>query len=204
MRTLGIAGALVAVQLAINLGGLIGRLGGEDVPPLWNLDLEANIPVWWSVILLAAVSALAAALAWADERRERAPLWLFASVIALYLSLDEVALLHERLGDAITADEGNVRQWVLVLGPIFIVALAILSRLLGALSTGERVMAMAAAGLYVVALAVEAFSIWDEGAREYIGVVIEENAEMLGSALAVTALVSALSRRVAVSRVSAP
>lgn len=194
--------ALVAVQLAINLGGLIARARGDHFPPLWNLDAEANIPVWWSAVLLLTVSGLAAALAWADEERSRAPLWLLAAAVLAFLSLDEVAGLHERLGDAITADEGNIRQWVLVLGPVLLVLVAILARLLGALSSRERILAAAAVGFYVLALTVEALSIWDEGAREYVAVAVEENSEMLASALAATALLSALTRRVSIRRVS--
>ena len=194
--------ALVAVQLAINLGGLIARARGDHFPPLWNLDAEANIPVWWSAVLLLTVSGLAAALAWADEERSRAPLWLLAAAVLAFLSLDEVAGLHERLGDAITADDGNIRQWVLVLGPVLLVLVAILARLLGALSSRERILAAAAVGFYVLALAVEALSIWDEGGREYVAVAVEENSEMLASALAATALLSALTRRVSIRRVS--
>lgn len=200
MRIWRVLAALVAVQFAINLGGTIARLTSDRFPPLWNLDAEANIPVWWSAALLLTASALAAALAWADEHRSRAPLWLLAATVLLFLSIDEVAGLHERLGDAITADNGNIRQWVLVLGPILLVVVAVLARLLGALSRRERILAGGAVALYVLALAVEALSIWDDGAREYVGVAIEENSEMLASALAVTVLLSALAHRVNVTR----
>ncbi|MGI9539492.1 MAG: hypothetical protein ACR2N6_05020 [Miltoncostaeaceae bacterium] len=202
MRFWRVLAALVAVQVAINVGGIIARATGDNFPPLWNLDAEANIPVWWSAGLLLAVSGLAAGLAWADAQRSRTPLWILAAAVLLLLSLDEVAGLHERLGDAITADNGNVRQWVLVLGPVLLVVVAVLARLLGALTREERLLAVAAVGLYVLALAVEALSIWDDDAREYIAVGIEENAEMLASALGATALLSALARRVRVSRVS--
>lgn len=193
----------MAVQAAINLGGIIARVTGDNLPALWDLDAEANIAVWWSAAMLLAASGLAAGLAWADVERSRTSLWILASVALLYLSLDEVAGLHERVGEAITADGGNTRQWVLVLGPVFLIVAAALSRLLGALSSRERLMAIGAVALYVVALSVETLSIWDGGAREYLGVTIEENSEMLGSALAVAALLSALSRRVTVSRLSA-
>jgi hypothetical protein len=69
---------------------------------LTNLNLEGNVPTWFSAVLMAAAS-LGAALCGAvtvatvDRRRERRG-WNVFAVALLALSLDEAAEIHESVG----------------------------------------------------------------------------------------------------------
>jgi len=93
--------AAVALVVA-HLAGQYSRFFlGHDVLlgliPRFNLEMEANVPTWFSSMLLAIASGLLAIIGVA-ARQERAPYarhWLLLSVVFVLLSLDETAQLHE-------------------------------------------------------------------------------------------------------------
>ena len=198
----GLLVALLGVQLAINVAYAGGRVQSEATPRLVNLDGEANLPSWWSSVLLVCVALIAAALAWADEDRRRRPLWVVAAIAFLLLSMDEIAGLHERLGEEVGNDDTGGRVWVLILGPVFLLAAVALVRLTRALSPTQRLLAVGGVALYALALLTEVVSVWSEGARGSVGVFVEENAEIFASNLIIVGLLGALLDRVSVSRLS--
>ena len=177
---------------------------------LVNLDAEGNLPTYVSTTLLAGVAVgLAAAAALVRSRGERSwPLWLPVAVAA-FLSLDELASLHEQL--ALLADLAGVGgglhfTWVV---PGVLVALAVGAvLLLGArrLSRQLRTRLVIAGGVYLSgAVVVEAassplFTPTPEGQAEapaqsvpYVLVnVLEEGLEMVGALLALHAALSLL------------
>lgn len=82
----------------------------------FDLLEESNLPTWVSQaqFLLAAVACSAAALQ--DERARTA--WLLLAAVMTFFSLDEVAMIHERL-----EDQGSVELALLVVEPLLGVAL---------------------------------------------------------------------------------
>lgn len=68
-----------------------------------NVDREHNIPTWFSSaeILVLALSFFALAFHESRTRRRRLALvfWLACGAVALFLSMDETAQIHEALGD---------------------------------------------------------------------------------------------------------
>ena len=106
------------MQLAINVAYGLGRLRSRDIPALVDLNAEASLPAWWSALLLAGLSALAATLAWSDDSRRRAPLWIAASAVFIYLSFDEVVgqeHVIRTLRNALTS--GRIHHAYLFAGP---------------------------------------------------------------------------------------
>lgn len=177
---------------------------------LVNLDAEGNLPTYVSTMLLAGVAVgLGTAAALVRARGGRSwPLWLPAAV-AGFLSLDELASLHEQL--ALLADLAGVGggltfTWVvpgalvaLVVGVVLLLAARRLSRQL-------RVRLVVAGVVYLVgAVVVEAassplFTPTPEGVAEapaqsvaYVLLnVVEEGMEMVGALLALRAALALL------------
>ena len=214
-------GWLVAVLCVV---GPVVRIAVDAVrddpslPQVWlaeaarlvNLDAEGNIPTYVSTMLLAGVAVglgTAAALVRASGGRSW-PLWLPAGVAA-FLSLDELASLHEQL--ALLADLAGVGgglnfTWVvpgvlvaLVVGVVLLLAARRLSRQL-------RLRLVVAGAVYLFgAVVVETassplFTPTPEGVAEapaqsvaYVLLnVVEEGLEMVGALLALRAALSLL------------
>ena len=83
---------------------------------VFNLLEESNLPTWFSQaqFLLAAGACVAAAMRDEDARRG----WLLLAGVSALFSLDEVAMIHERL-----EDQGSVELALLVVEPLLGVAL---------------------------------------------------------------------------------
>ena len=65
---------------------------------LFNMDMESNIPTWFQAIILFFTSFLAAwtGLTYSKENKKIMRFWFIMSAVLLYLSLDEISILHER------------------------------------------------------------------------------------------------------------
>ncbi|MGV8909909.1 MAG: hypothetical protein ACOH1Y_13075 [Propionicimonas sp.] len=164
-------------------------------------DLEGNIPTWFSSILLF----LCAERAWWVASAARASgnrwhrHWRGLSFIFAYLSLDELAQIHEQVGVALreSLSLGGVLRfaWVVVAVPLVIVFAFFYLRFLMAQPLWTRVAFTvsgviyvgAAAGMEMVgALLVNAFGFQS---LAYAAVsAVEEGAEMLGAVLFLGAL----------------
>jgi hypothetical protein len=112
-----------AMALAAGAGFVFGSHGG-----LWDLvrlGEESNVPTWYSSSQLLLIALLLAPLAVRDVRLRAPRTWPLVLVPAFFalLSLDEAAMLHERLGDW-ARQEAHVGEglrtgpWMFVYGPL--------------------------------------------------------------------------------------
>lgn len=82
----------------------------------FNLDAEANIPTWYSTVLLFSVS-VSSLLAYglthrgAGQRRFERSFWLVLGIAYCFLSLDEAARLHEII------DTATPVKWIYLYAP---------------------------------------------------------------------------------------
>ncbi len=101
VRALGIAAfflvlASLAGQLAVRV---FGYRGSRVFIHLFNVDAEHNIPTYFSMILLLAAAFLLGVTAAAERTRKSpdVPYWVILAAGFLFMSVDEVAVLHEKL-----------------------------------------------------------------------------------------------------------
>ena len=160
-RTVGrVLGAVIAVLVAASAAGqtmkyVFGHRNLYGLVPLFNVDGEQNIPTWYQACSLLACSVLLAVIAAAEQQglRRRPGQWWTLSAVLLFLSIDEVATLHERLQDylhpRVPVDGYLHYVWVLPYG-VLALAVAVASlRLLLALPARTRRDFLAAGTLYV-------------------------------------------------------
>lgn len=172
------------------------------------LQAERSIPTWFSIVLIAfniVLLSLCAAVERTSGKGRTLP-WLALAVIFSLLSMDEMLVLHERVGLALFShlELGGALAfpWV-ILGALFSAAtgLAFLGFLRRLPRRTARLFVLSGA-IYVGAAlgieAVEALTVsavgW--GAAYYLEVLVEETLEMFGQALFAYALLDhmALSR----------
>lgn len=153
--------ATAAVLTLLSLAGQVARfyMGLPHVlglVPLFYVDLENNVPTWYQSLAFALAALILAALG-AAAVKARAPFarhWTALSLIFLFLSLDEMASIHEATMAPVQRFTGPLEgvwqpAWV-VLG---VAALAIVGgmflRFFLHLRPPERLQVLAAAGLFV-------------------------------------------------------
>src|SRR5215213_2138609 len=80
------------------------------IPLRFNVGEEANVPTWYSSVTLLVCSLLLAVIAAVKKAQgDRYALhWIFLSVIFLVMSVDEVAMIHESLGETVATVLGLV------------------------------------------------------------------------------------------------
>jgi hypothetical protein len=189
-----LAAVLLAAQALLTGAYAAMRLAHHQADRV-DLDLEANLPAWWSSLVLVAVAGACLAmslLARAGGRRDRR--WLLAAAGFLGLSLEEVAQVHEEVGLLVGGSEERVSVWPLVYLPVLALGAVVLVRCMRDLSRPQRLMVGIGLALYAVAIAAEtaAISVETRGSEE---VLVEENAEMLGTSLVLLALALACDLR---------
>ena len=169
----------------------------------FSLDREANVPSWFSSALLLSAAALLALVALdAFSRRERwARHWAGLALVYVVLSLDETAEIHERIGSWLRAHL-NLSGPLHYAGVIPALALAVFVgiayvRFLRALPRATRRGILAAATVYISGAAgVEALTGWwaeSHGSRStalLLVSTVEENLEMIGTALFILVVLS--------------
>jgi hypothetical protein len=213
---------LIVAVLLITLAGLAARFAlymwGDKafLDPLELLDVgeEQSIPTWFESMMFMLCSILLAVVAVTKRQRgERYGLhWGVLSIIFLYLSLDEVATIHEALGAALerllrhtTGFEagGAISYFWVVPGIAFVlvVALAYVRFLLHLPRTTRRLFLFAGAVFVLGALGVEIVStsggMVDRGTANAVPTILkglqtsgEEMFEMLGLAAFIYALLA--------------
>ena len=82
----------------------------------FNLDTEANIPTWYSTVLLFSISILSIVIHFLREKYIKNvetwnSFWLMFSSVYCFLSLDEAARLHELI------DRSTSIKWVYIYAP---------------------------------------------------------------------------------------
>src|SRR5512134_1570111 len=148
---------------------LHGNPMGNDRPGMFNLDGEGNIPSWYSASKLLAVALSAYFYGRLILLSDRVAGWLILLGAALfaYLSMDEGATLHEKIGDRFNmlVSGGGLAEkpifettglWMVFLGPPLFLALVggtIYLRKRLSIPTDVFVKAMAGTVIFVVAAA---------------------------------------------------
>jgi len=195
-RTLVIIALMLAVaSVATNL---VTSFTGHDrvfgLFPLLDIDLEANIPTFYSSILLllnAALTALIGGLV-LDRRNRRA--YLGIALIFLYMATDEIARIHELWNGPTRQIIGNLRgpfrfAWVIPGMAIAAVVIATYLRFFFSLSRALQFRLGVAAAVYLAgAIGMELLGSVYLGFRGtdlgyHLVVTVEETVEMLGAIL---------------------
>jgi len=123
--------------------------------PLFNLDQERSLPTYYSTITLFVCSMLLASIAAVQRKNGRriATQWFALSAIFLFLSADEMLMLHEGLivplRSAFHARGIFYFTWVIPYGLFLLAFLAIFWRFLMNLPRQTRRLFMAAGVVYV-------------------------------------------------------
>lgn len=194
----------VVCLLAASLAGQLSVYGGEVVADsrlvrLFNVDLEENVPAYFSALLLFTASVILFTISILESKgtfsasRFLGNAWLLLAVGFLLLSVDELFSLHERLGEPIGALLGDANSgllrfaWVLP-GSVVVLFLAIVFKdFVFSLMPRPRRLMIASAVIYVGgAIGVEAVTGWhfEVFGKNNLGynllVTIEEGLEMVG------------------------
>ena len=209
-KVLRILLSVVAVLLVLSLIGQFsrfvldhGRLFGfvEE----FNVDLENNIPTYFSGLLLMAAALLSGLVAWTRRRLGRpfGRYWAGLAVGFAYISVDEVAELHERtispLRAALEADGLLYYTWVVPAVGILLVLAAVYMRFFWHLPRRWKGWFAAAGATYVGgAVGVELLgglyaSQYDVATFAYALITtVEEGLEMIGIVLFLYAILGLL------------
>ncbi|MGY2084287.1 hypothetical protein [Blastococcus sp. SYSU DS0539] len=169
---------------------------------LFNTDGETNVPTWFTVLLLVGVAAVCAGIA-AQFRRCGVGAgwrWTFLAVIFLYLSVDELAALHEEtmpfMAQVVEAEGAFTFPWILIAAPLVVVLALFYAPFVWHLPRGIGVLLLLAGFLYVGgAIGMEAVGgHFYEGGQGYLSTgyvwatTVEELLEMAGAAVALYAV----------------
>jgi len=183
----GLAVVLVAAQMLLT-GAYVAGLASGTPADVIDFDLEANLPTWWSSVLMLGIAMLCAAIA-AARRAAGSPhvIWWVAAVGFVGLSLEEVAQIHEQVGVLVGGGTDRVSVWPLVYLPVLIGGVVVLIRCLRDLPRVPRLMVTAGLVLYCVTIGAELSAISGD-LRGPAEVLVEENAELIGAALVLLGL----------------
>lgn len=202
----------VAVLTVANAVVAVAGHHGSDLRSharLFDVDIEQSVPTWFSalLILLAATLMVVVAVQPAERRDRRR--WRILAVLALAMSIDEVAVYHEQwinpTRNALGVGGALYFAWVIpamaLVGVVAISHLRFLARLPRATAVGL----VLSAGCYVTgAVGVEMLSAVEGQQRDFQGyeglrydliVAVEELLEMAGVLGAVHTLLRHLERR---------
>lgn len=191
---LAVSGAIVALSLFLPRG-------------FTYVSEEANLPAWWTGLLLVGAAGLhlqAGILARRSGSRGAVSWWLLAALLAM-LSLDEIAGLHERLQELVLTltDTSFAAAWVVLGIPIAIAGTVVTLVLARRLPRRSTLLAVGGIGLLLAsAVGLEAVGgliladqpILSRGSDlGYLLVMhLEEFGEMAGAALAACSPLAAL------------
>lgn len=206
--------ACVAVLVALHAAAVAAGLSIHDDPYAYrviHLDSEVSVGTWFAQVLWLAVAVVLGVVAAAGRRRADRwwRHWLGLSLLAVYLSVDEGAAVHEQatlvlrrvpgLADAVPGP-----AWVLGAGVVGVVLLAVYVRFLRALPARTRTLLVAGAAVAVAgAVGAEIVNVVyaDSRGTRSVGyhalAAFEEALEKLGLGIVLFALVDHLRRHVA-------
>lgn len=115
----GISLLLVAIHVGLQYLKFHGGAGKLTfLTDIFNVDNESSVPTWFSQFLLFISAAICWAVAFIKRRRNESyhRQWKLMSAVFLFLSIDEIATIHEHLinivqnNDAATASHG-ISAW---------------------------------------------------------------------------------------------
>ena len=122
----------------------------------FNLNMERNIPTYYSVISIFISSALLAAITMHNKNID-APyyMWLALAIIFLFLSIDESIGIHESVGGLVQASFGASKYpifdsiWVVPYGLFAIVMFIVYLKFLSRLSKQVMILFVVSGAIYV-------------------------------------------------------
>lgn len=204
-----LTGLFLAVTAAGGLAELLPYVGLpaklRPAADFANLSHEANLPTWYVSMLLLACALLLLALVQQERGSRNRWHWFWLAVAFLYISVDEMIVIHEGLNaplrEALGAGGALYFTWVLPFGAVallvFVTYLGFLARLPG----DVRLLFMAGGAVYVGgALGTELpVSLWYEqngGDNLVYGLLNlwQESLEILGVTIFLSGLLAYLSR----------
>jgi hypothetical protein len=170
---------------------------------LFDLNLESNIPSWYSSCALLFCAYLLAHIAYLKKGFSYSGHWKVLSFIFVYLSADEAAALHEKwnflLHPLIHTTGPLAFPWVIPFSIFVIIVLLSYLKFLGHLVTRIRWLFLAAGSIYVGAALgselIEGYLLGDSGIETFafqLAVALEEFLEMFGIVIFIYALLSYL------------
>ncbi|ANS85759.1 hypothetical protein RJD38_00720 [Vibrio scophthalmi] len=184
---------------------VISRLKGVylgDPIDLFNFNAERNVPTFFSGLMIAVCSVVLYLIA-VDKRKQKLSYvpWLGLAFIFLFLSIDEIVSIHEKLTtpmrDTFETSKLLYYAWVLPYGIALMVFVVAYSRFLFSLSTKFRVL-FVLSGFTFVSGAVgfemlgggQAEAMGIDNTRYFIYYTCEELLEMLGISIFLYTLLS--------------
>jgi hypothetical protein len=195
-----VLGLLHLLLLVLTTWVLPGSGGLHIVDLVVNVDQEGGLPMWFSTVLLAITGLVALDLAGADRPGRRA--WATLGAVVLFLSVDEAATIHERIGSALEHNVPGVADlpfnaWVLVYVPLALLVLVLFVPHLRSVPKALRRRLVLAGALYVLGAAgmeiAVGLAVPDDGsafvARQLFALG-EEMLELAGAALLLLTLVT--------------
>jgi hypothetical protein len=177
--------ALIAPQVLCSVAYLLSMEDGVGLR-IVDLNAEASLPAWWGGTLLLTMAAVAAALA-ALERLagKRAWHWALLSLGFVGLSIEEVAAIHERLGDRFDAASSG-SDWVFLYLPLLLAGASILVMVIRDLPKRRATMVAVGLALFASVVAIELSGI--VMGSNVAAMLYEENAELAGHIVILLAL----------------
>jgi len=186
---------------------LLNALLGDSASWLTQfLDLndENNLPTWYSSIQLFLAALLTGIYVWSlrKESTWKVVLYWLLPLTLLFLSLDEMAMIHETLGDLsdalipggsrFTTPFAITGIWMFVIGIPFIMFMLVLGFLIHTFQHWPRriqILFLGGLGVFLgSAIGIETLSNWLRiGPEYYLEVCLEEYGEMTGETLLIWA-----------------
>lgn len=207
VSVIAVLGLLHLVSMPVYVEGMKAADGVHvRIARFLMLQHERSVPTWFTIILISYNVALLALNAFAARQSGRGNVlhWLALLGTFTFLSMDEMLVLHERVGAAIgrayKLDGALSFPWVIV-GSIVttIVGLSFIG-FLYRLPRRTAGLFVLSGGLYVgAALGIEVIEAWTThhigfGAVYYLEVLVEETMEMFGQALFAYAMLDYLAQ----------
>ncbi|GIU70314.1 MAG: hypothetical protein KatS3mg002_1550 [Candidatus Woesearchaeota archaeon] len=191
-----------------SIAGIFSINYGEDLEnnrvlyrfvQLFNMNLEANIPSWYSGFLMIIISGFSF-LIYKLDSAETKKYFFIISVMFLFMSMDEIASVHEILNNPVrnSLNPGGLLYWAWIIpGMIAVVLFALyFLRLLFLLDEKLRMLFLLSGFIYLLgAIGFEMIGGWlyshslGDSMLYVFEVVIEESLEMFGMLLFIYALI---------------
>ena len=200
-------GFLVIMDAAGTVATAILGLKVFGLNSLFSLNREGNVPSFYSASALAAASALLLLVAFVS-RRQRLPhrAWVLLAVVFSFLSIDEIASVHERLGDrlgaAINPSDLQYYNWPIAYGIAVLIGglasvrflLALPRRTAGLFVTSGALLVTGAIGFELISFSFAEAHGFDTLVYRML-YAVEETLEMTGVALFIYSLLDYIARQ---------
>lgn len=210
-RLLQVTAVVVALHLATGFLFMVtGAAWADGVFSYFNMNDETNVPTFFTIVLWLSAAALCWLLARSapGPRRDARP-WLAIGAICVFIALDEMTSLHERLNEplrtALDLDGFLYYAWVIPYAALALAVVALLGRFVWRLEHPVNRLIMLAGAVYVAgAMGLEPIegaltADTAEGEREsnlFVAVAtLEETLELLGLTIFLYALLVQLQKR---------